>query len=154
MRSRVLRLLPVLLVMAAWAPLAGCSSFERDWKALGQEAEPAPEPEAGVEGRWDGTWLSDVNGHSGRLRCIVATDEAGTTRARYHATYAGFLTFRYTVPMDVRREGDVWHFSSEADLGWFAGGRYEYEGTIAGDEFRSTYRSAHDHGTFDMRRVR
>jgi hypothetical protein len=75
-------------------------------------------------------------------------------QARYHATYGCCFTFEYTVPMVVAQEGEIHRFAAEADLGWLAGGRYEYAGEIAGDTFTSTYRCARDHGTFQMTSVR
>jgi hypothetical protein len=140
--------LPILLVWSS-SLLAGCSTFNRDWEAMDQAAEVA----SGIEDRWEGTWLSDANGHTGALRCILATDEVGTLNARYRARYGGCFSFEYTVPMAVWRDGEVYRFSGEADLGLLAGGRYEYEGTVVGDAFTSTYTSARDHGTFQMTRV-
>ncbi len=134
--------------------VAGCSTFERDWDALGQTPAVETSVETGLAGHWDGTWLSDANGHGGGLRCIIAPDESGTLIARYHATYSGFLTFEYDMPMSVQKNGDTFRFSAEADLGWLAGGLYEYAGTVVGDEFKSTYKSKGDNGTFRMQRVR
>ncbi len=74
-------------------------------------------------------------------------------QARYHATYGPFFTFEYTVPMTVSRAGEAFRFSAGADLGWLAGGWYDYEGRVVGDEFTSTYRCKRDHGTFRMSRV-
>ena len=141
----------LILVLACLAPLAGCSTFERDWKALA--GQPAATAEGGLEGRWAGTWTSDANGHSGGLRCIITRDEHDTLRARYHATYGCCFTFEYDMPMTARREGEALRFAAEADLGWLAGGRYEYDGTVVGDEFTSTYTSKSDHGMFRMTRV-
>ena len=58
------------------------------------------------------------------------------------------------MPMEVVADGDVYRFSAEADLGWLAGGRYEYDGSVDGDNFRSTYKSKSDYGTFKMARVK
>lgn len=131
----------------------GCSTFQRDWDGLVQDPGVETSVKTGLAGQWEGTWLSDANGHGGGLRCIIAPDETGTLIARYHATYGGFLTFEYDMPMRVQKDGDTYRFASEADLGWLAGGRYKYEGTVVGDEFLSTYRSKGDHGTFRMQRV-
>lgn len=136
----------IALIVAAL--LAGCSTFNRDWKAMASEPIPG-----GVDGRWDGRWSSDASGHDGALRCIVSTDEAGATTARYRATYAGILSYEYSVPMVIERDGALHRFAAEADLGWLAGGVYEYEGTISGDAFHATYSCSRDHGTFEMQRV-
>lgn len=80
-------------------------------------------------------------------------EETNTYLARFLATYWGTFRFEYDLLMHVRREGQTVHFSSEADLGWLAGGTYEYFGTVEDGEFRSTYTSKGDYGTFEMRRV-
>jgi len=149
-RSLTPLLLLPLLVVACVATMTGCSTFERDWKALADR----PVSESAMEGRWSGTWVSDVSGHGGGLRCIITRTENDTLHARYRATYGAGLTFEYDMPMTVEREGETFRFAAEADLGWLAGGRYTYDGTVVGDEFTSTYRSKSDHGTFRMMRVR
>src|SRR5262245_49499068 len=105
-----------------------------------------------MEGRWQGHWLSDVNGHNGALLCIVTRQENGDYAARFRATYLKVLKFGYTVPLKVERTNDVWHFSGEENLGSMAGGVYEYDGTATPTNFHSTYRSKYDHGIFDMTR--
>ena len=144
--NTVHRIAIVFLCMLAFS---GCGSFDRQWESL--EEEPAPL--AGMEGRWKGTWYSETTDHTGVLRCIIERDDEGVIRARYHATYAMGLTFEYRMPMEVERRGDVLYFNAEADLGLLAGGVYQYEGTVEGDEFRSTYTSKGDSGTFQMTRV-
>jgi hypothetical protein len=137
------------LALAGLLLLAGCSTFERDWAAMA----PTSNGEATIEGRWSGTWRSDVNGHHGGLRCIIRPANDGSLQARYRATWGWGFTFEYTVPMSAEPDGDGWRFAAEADLGWLAGGRYEYAGSVTGDAFISTYRCARDHGTFQLRRA-
>ncbi len=150
MKDHANNIVRALLVMALLSVLPGCSTFERDWKAMADQEAPG----AGIEGRWNGTWLSDSNGHGGGLRCIISREEDDTLLARYHATYGKALTFEYDMPMAVVVDGEVYHFSAEADLGWLAGGVYEYDGTVEGDQFRSNYECKSDHGTFEMERVK
>ena len=125
---------------------SGCSSFNREWRAA------APIPPAGMEGRWLGTWRSDVNGHNGKLRCLVRRTEAGQFEARFHAKYKRILSFGYTVGLTVQEESGSWKFAGEADLGWMAGGAYQYEGQASTTNFLSAYRCASDHGLFQMTR--
>lgn len=146
---KTLRSLFLILAITTYSFLAGCSTFNRDWKAMEQE----PVPSTGMEGRWEGTWRSDASGHDGALRCIITRKEDESLFARYHAKYGGFLTFEYDMPMTVQRDGETYRFTAEADLGWLAGGIYEYDGTVVGDDFTSTYKSKSDHGTFLMRHV-
>jgi hypothetical protein len=129
--------------------LPACSSFERDW----ENAAKTPASEDILIGRWQGTWKSDVSGHSGALRCIIAQEKAGLYQAHYHATYGWGFTFQYTVTMSAQIEGNSCKLMGSADLGWLAGGEYHYEGAAAAGQFTSTYRSKGDHGKFEMGRV-
>ncbi|MCZ6836210.1 MAG: hypothetical protein O7G85_10585 [Planctomycetota bacterium] len=161
--------------------LGGCSTIERDGKSASSNAMAMNEEvrneiiASDLVGRWKGTWTSDFNGHTGTLRCIISVqppeppdapappdapktqnspDQPVAFLARYLATYGGSLTYEYDVIMHVRREGDTYHFSAEADLGPLAGGVFTYKGTVVGNEFRSTYTSAGDHGVFEMNRLK
>jgi len=74
-------------------------------------------------------------------------------RARFKATYWKILRFSYTVNLHVTREPQgPFNFQGEADLGWWGGGVYHYDGHATPTNFFSTYRSEYDHGTFRMAR--
>lgn len=139
------------LLLPTLALVSGCSSFNREWKT----ATARPAPATDLAGRWQGTWLSDVNGHTEQLRCLIR--EIGETNylARFQAKYKKVirLTFSYTVPLAVERQDDAIHFGGEADLGWMAGGLYQYRGQADATNFFSTYRCRYDHGTFRMTRL-
>jgi len=131
---------------------AGCSTFKRDWNRAAT-ADATHQREQILPGRWDGNWKSDVNGHHGRLRCIV--NGAGTNYvARFHANYWKIFSFTYSVPLRAELQKDNCHFSGQANLGWFAGGIYSYEGSASRSEFNATYHCKYDHGTFQMSRPR
>ena len=130
------------------ALLASGCSFDRAWKAAAHPSFPTDD----FEGRWTGTWLSEANGHTDKLRCLVTKQPDGKYQARYHSKYRKVLSFGYTTTLDVKRTGDTYHFSGEADLGWYAGGIYRYEGNANRTNFFSTYSCKYDHGTFQMSR--
>ena len=129
--------------------VTGCCGFNREW----DRAVVEPPGTNAVAGRWDGFWMSERNGHNGRLRCLIQPATKGTFSARFHARYWKVLSFGYTVPLAVRCSNEVCRFESEANLGKLAGGVYRYAGTVAGTNFHSSYRSKYDHGYFQMRRV-
>jgi hypothetical protein len=135
------------VVVSGWVALlllsTGCRGFNREWKkTTGAEDRLA--------GRWEGGWLSDKNGHHGKLRCIVTkTNEEYS--ARFHATYQIILHFTYAVPLRAEPDGGSVKFAGEADLG-LAGGLYRYDGRADGSNFTATYTSQSDHGTFRMSR--
>jgi len=140
--------LKAVTLLGAILLLTGCSGFRGDWK----RAAAIPVPEGSIEGRWEGSWVSDENGHHGRLRCLLTIDETGTYQARFHAKYKRILSFGYDVPLQVIHDGSVFRFTGEADLGKLAGGIYTYEGNASPTNFFSTYKCRYDHGTFQMTR--
>jgi hypothetical protein len=145
--NRSLRRLALVFLMPAIILIgSGCSSFNREWRKAGQ----SPDPVSGLDGRWEGQWISEVNRHRGRLRCIVSKD-ADVYRARFHAKYRKILSFGYTVPLKAEAIDNGYKFQGEADLG-LAGGIYHYQGHADTTNFFSTYSSKYDHGTFQMQR--
>ena len=139
-------------MLANWALVlvlgcTGCSSFNREWKKAA--LQPAP---AGLAGRWEGHWLSDVNGHNGRLRCLMTKVDDTTYQARFHAIYWKILRFSYTVPLNVQCATNHCAFNGQVDLGKLGGGIYQYSGSTSLTNFQSTYSSKYDHGTFRMAR--
>lgn len=139
---------PGLALVLLLVALTGCSSFGREWRAA---ARP-PAPVTGIGGRWEGVWVSEVNGHRGRLRAILTEESNQVWRARFHARYAGLLTFGYTVRLHTAAADGEVRFEGEADLGKLAGGVYTYAGRASATHFHATYRSRDDHGRFELRR--
>jgi hypothetical protein len=139
-----------LLILSFTATiLTGCSSFNRGWK---RAAAAEAVPQDGILGRWEGSWRSEVNGHNGRLRCLVTRVNDTTYDARYHAKYKKIFSFGYSVPLQVEKANTAYRFKGEADLGKLAGGVYQYDGTANSTNFTSTYLSKYDHGYFQMQR--
>ncbi len=145
---RTFRKLGLLFLMPAVVLVgASCSSFNREWRRV----EKNPVASTDLEGRWEGQWISDVNGHHGKLRCIVSKD-GGVYRARFRAKYQKILSFGYTVALNSEKTDGGFKFSGEADLGALAGGVYHYEGHADVASFFSTYSCKYDHGKFEMQR--
>jgi hypothetical protein len=137
----------VLLGTVALLLLSGCSSFNRQWRASLREPIPADD----ISGPWEGRWISDVNGHNGRLRCVISR-QTNRYDAFFHAKYMKVFSFSYTVPLQVERNQTNFTFSGEEDLGKLAGGLYTYKGEATPEKFESTYKSKYDHGRFDLSR--
>jgi hypothetical protein len=137
--------LPLALLILA---TAGCSNFNHDWEVATQQ----PVQPNQLEGPWQGSWRSDVNGHNGALRCVITKKEDDSYRARFHAKYGKMLSFGYTVPLKAQPQDSSWKFQGQANLGFLAGGVYYYDGHADGTNFFSKYDSKYDHGTFQMKR--
>ncbi len=140
------------LVLAGFiiALTTGCSGFHRAWKQ--EVSKNINYPPSSIEGAWEGKWLSDVNGHHGRLRCLVQRNEDGTLTTWYHAKYKKVLGFAYSVDVRAEPAPNGHSFEGEADLGKLAGGNYEYKGAVADGVFNATYKSKFDYGSFKMNR--
>lgn len=138
------------LMLLGFLPLitGGCTSFDHDWQKAAQQF-PLPDD---LQGRWLGTWQSEVNSHNGILRCVVTKKEDGVYKARFHARYQRVLSFGYTVPLKAQATTNGFTFSGDANLGWLKGGVYHYEGHANATNFFSTYSCKYDHGTFQMTR--
>jgi hypothetical protein len=143
---RRFRKLALLALVPAVALVAASCSFNREWREVGRN----PIANSGLEGRWEGRWISQENGHRGRLRCIVSKD-GEYYRARFHAKYVKILSFGYTIPLKAEATDNGYKFRGEANLG-VMGGVYRYEGYADATNFFSTYSSKYDHGTFQMQR--
>jgi hypothetical protein len=127
----------------------GCSTFSREWKAAAAHPSPADD----ISGCWEGSWSSGKNGHNGSLRCLMTKLDDAHYLTRYKATYWKLLRFGYAVKMRVEKPSpDNFKSEGEADLGWWGGGVYRYEGQITPINFYSTYKSDYDQGTFRMKR--
>src|SRR5439155_18677333 len=126
----------------------GGSNFKHEWPM----AVANPVPNTGLQGRWQGRWHSDANGHAGKLRCVVTKTDDAMYRARFHAKYMKVLTFVYSVSLKVAPTTNGFSFSGDANLGRFAGGVYHYEGHADTTNLFSTYSCKYDHGTFQMTR--
>ena len=124
--------------------VTGCSTFNNEWK----KAATVPPHTGDIIGRWEGSWLSDKNGHHGKLRCLVTRIDERHYRARYKATWWKVFRFGYIVTMRVEKPDTVFKFEGEANLGWLAGGVYRYDGQATSTNFFSTYKSKYDHGAF------
>jgi len=141
--------LAIAMFLATATATAGCSTFERRW----ERAEPEVSADEALVGRWEGTWTSEANEHSGKLRCLVTPTDNGRYSARYHATYFGWMTFEYGMEFEAQKENTIWRFAGEEDLGWLFGGAYRFKGHVDGEQFYATYESKLDHGRFEMVRM-
>lgn len=137
-----------LLLLITPILLTGCSAFNREWRA----AAAVPAGPKDIQGRWEGTWSSQTNGHHGRLRCVMSRRADGDYLAFFHANYKKILGFSYSVPLTAHEAEGSFQFQGGADLGKLAGGFYRYEGRATSTNFFSTYQASADGGVFEMKR--
>lgn len=134
-----------VLAVLSLAALGGCSNFDRQWQAA------ANAPADGIEGRWQGRWKSQDDGHTGALRCVVRKVGPQTYEAAFDATYAGIFTFSYDAQLEGRRAGDQVYLQGDQDLGWPVY-TYHYAGMGSRSQLYCTYHARDDHGYFALAR--
>ncbi len=138
----------LLVAVLAAILFTGCSSFNREWNtALNQ-----PRSSTDIAGPWEGRWLSDKNGHTGRLRGILRQTSGDEYDAFFHATFWKIFRASYRVPLKYEEVNGLFTLSGTSDLGRLSGGVYTYEGEATSSRFFSTYKNKYDHGTFEMKR--
>ena len=144
---------PFLALAVAIVGLSSCSvGFNREWSKA--KALAASHPPKDMSGPWVGTWRSDVNGHSGELRCIVTplAGSEGKERFHYHATFMKILSATYDVTHVVKPGKEGFAFSGDQKLTGAGGGLYHYEGKATPETFHATFRNEKNHGVFEMKR--
>ena len=138
----------LLFVLMGAMVLTGCSTFHREWETALAQPTPADE----ITGAWEGRWLSDKNGHTGRLRAVVRKSGPEEYDAHFHAVFWKIFRAAYHVPLQVDEDNGLFILSGKEDLGFLSGGTYTYQGEATPVQFFSTYKSKYDHGTFQMAR--
>ena len=133
------------------APLtSNCRDFHEQWNAT---SDP-PDPES-ASGRWEGEWVSEKTGHRGPLRSVILAISSDRWRARFHARYSRFFRACYETNLETTRvAAGRYTFKGSSDLGWAAGGVYEYDGEATATELVCRYRSRFDDGEFRLKRLR
>lgn len=141
-------------LVGAWLCLILLSScgiqFERGWK----DATSRPVTKGSVEGPWVGTWHSVPTGHTGQLRCIVGPrkNDQGDHEFVYRATWAKIFSGTFAATHQARKTNGGWKIEGRHTMPNWVGGVYQYEGRVEGEAFKLDYRSAKDHGSFEMGR--
>ena len=125
--------------------LGGCTNFDRQWDAA------AGHPSTGIEGRWQGHWKSEQDGHTGALLCVVRRSGAQTYEASFNATYAGIFHFTYDAKLNGRPAGPIVYLEGDQDLGWPVY-TYHYSGMASPTQLYCAYHARDDHGFFALAR--
>ena len=108
---------------------------------------------AQAAGNWQGTWLSESNGHSGKLNARIHQVSPSQYRAVFRGTYFKVLPFRYATTLDVVGCGPGYvQLAGGKKLGPVMG-EFRYQACVSGNQFQATFRSKRDHGVWQMRKV-
>lgn len=124
----------------------GCSDFDRQWQAAADHPVGG-----GIEGRWQGHWKSEQDGHTGALLCVIRQTGPQTYEASFNATYASIFQFAYDAKLNGRPAGDRVYLSGDQDLGWPVY-TYHYAGMASPTQLYCAYHARDDHGFFALAR--
>ena len=151
MASPLKKLLLPLLLLLCVGTFSSCGAIA--YRYAWSDFEPEPDG-SGMVGKWEGSWESERDGHSGGLRCMMSREGDDAYVARFYSTYGLFFFFRHEATFRVVSREDGVHFEGEEDLGSLAGGVYQYQGHVADGQFEACYDAENgDHGTFRMERL-
>lgn len=133
-----------LLMAAVLCMVCGCSNIDQQWQA-------APEHPKGIEGRWEGVWKSQQDGHSGPLRCVIRQAGPETYDCLFNATFWGIFRATFEAKLIGRSVGEQVYLMGDQDLGWPMG-LYHYACSANPTQFYCAYHAKDDHGYFALGR--
>lgn len=132
------------LIAVCLSLLVGCSNIDSQWNA-------APKHPNSIEGRWQGVWKSQQDGHTGQLKCVIRQTGPELYDCLFNAEYGGMFRFTYNARLSGRKVGQQVYLGGDQDLGWPVG-PYHYAGSATPSEFFCAYHARDDHGYFAMSR--
>lgn len=129
--------------------LSSCSGvrYEKDWTAT------LAKPAKGISGCWEGKWLSEANGHTGALQCVVSQVSGKPDHYLFHyrATWVKVLRAAFTIECAAKQSSDgTWTVSGEKDLGPAFGGVFSHTATITQQALQARYSAKLDRGTMEL----
>jgi len=133
-----------LLAAVILLATCGCSNIDQQWQAAGDHPK-------GIEGRWQGIWKSEQDGHSGALRCVIRQTGPETYDCLFNATFWSIFRFTYEAKLTGRAVGEQVYLMGDQDLGWPMG-PYHYAGSANPRQFYCAYHARDDHGFFALAR--
>lgn len=142
-------------IIAAAFSLVLCSCGAHSYhSSFAQASSNLRRPPTNAEGPWQGTWISEVNGHTGPLWCIVqpTPNRSDKYDFRYRAGWGvlKFGDYTHTVPTKLGKDGSL-ALSGEMKLPGGLG-TYQVKGMLTRETFSATYQGAGDRGTMSLKR--
>ncbi len=137
-----------LLCAAALAlSLSSCgTAYRSEWNA----ARTGTHAPGSIEGAWEGSWHSDVNGHTGKLWCLIKDGSPTERTFAYRATWGHFLSGGFSAKHNLQKAGEATAFKVDHPIGKL--GTFHAKGKIQADKFAACYQAAGDRGTFELKR--
>tara|TARA_R110002096_G_scaffold16106_29_gene55198 strand:- start:14715 stop:15152 length:438 start_codon:yes stop_codon:yes gene_type:complete len=142
-----MKISPVFLSIVLAVLLSSCAGprFHKQWEAaLNDPSEPGS-----IAGAWEGSWLSEKNGHTGKLKAIVDETGENTYKFLYWATWGPGMRGTFQIDCEGEEKGGVTTVRGKKKLGPF--GTYQHAAEITETDFDATFSSEKENlGTFEL----
>ena len=102
-----------------------------------------------LSGNWSGQWLSDANGHRGRICATFEQVSPNVVRANFRGTFAKVIPFRYSTNLCVGSQSRGLTVLSGAKR-LPLGGEFRYYVEMTDSNFNGSFASRRNRGTFLM----
>ncbi len=140
----------ILCAIALSCLFSSCAGpgFNREWA---RTLATNPGPHSDVTGLWEGTWESQKNGHTGKLRAIVHETAENRYRFNYWATWGLGMSGTFEIDCEGETNGSLTRVRGSKKLGPF--GTYGHDAEITPSKFDATFSSKKENlGTFSLAR--
>jgi hypothetical protein len=142
---------PSLLLLAALILSSCASGFNRRWDTAATSLSTSPRTNA-IAGRWEGTWESRKNGHTGVLKCVVSPQGGRNYLFDYYAEWGPGFKSTFEIECEATPIAGGYAVSGSKKLP--ISGTYTHEGMIRNGVFEAEFASKRKNvGSFRMRRV-
>ncbi|MEC7567198.1 MAG: hypothetical protein VX738_16065 [Planctomycetota bacterium] len=105
-----------------------------------------------IDGKWSGTWRSEISDHQGPLKAKFEVIDESKIRAKFTGRFFKIIPFRFDVVLTVVESADgVTTLKGSQDLGRTLG-KYEYTAKYSKGKFVAEYSTEKDKGLFEVSR--
>ena len=126
----------------------GSKRFEVDWDRFQGRSKQ------GIQGCWNGKWISSEKRKEWPLKCIMTRIAPGTYLASFSRQVGEFFSVGYEIQLSVLEERERFQIEGAADFGRFSGGVHHLKGSGTVSSVECEYRSARDNGKIKLARSR
>ena len=103
-----------------------------------------------LSGNWQGCWISQNNGHRGRMNATLCQNSCGQIEAKFRGTFFRVLPFRYRAKLDIiHQEPGMTVLSGSKKLGPIMG-EFQYDAVITDGQFNGSFSAGRTYGNWTL----
>lgn len=135
-------------------------NFFRDWNSFTPRGRRfktewtrfAARNSQGIQGCWQGTWVSSDRGKSWPVKCIFTRIAPGTYIATFSRRYFDLLPVSHELQLRVVEGKEKYELEGAADLGKWSGGVHHFQGIGSRHSISCQFHSPKDNGELRLSR--